>query len=253
MKRMLPLKCLLLSCTGTVLMTVGAEQAHSFNNSPAALGHNPTKTEKLVNIAKTDKSKTTTGAKNFIDNLASRALNLLKDDNIDQSALRENFRVLLDESFDVSTIARFALGRHWRAASKEQRKSYIQLFRKMVIEVYAKRFNDYEGQRFLTEDARMVNDTDAIVTSKVSPPAGEDGQRIKIEWRVRYQNNNYKIIDVIVEGVSMSITKRSDFSTVIRRNSGDISALLEHLREKYGEDGKILRPSPKPGHKVDTE
>lgn len=221
-------------CTGIAIASMIPSSVNAYTGAMATGEDMRNTTTSLVRISDSGAEETAKGAENFIDNMASRALGFLKDDDLDKAQKREKFRELLSESFDINTLARFALGRYWRVADENQREAYVDLFRTMIIDVYSGRFNDYQGQRFTIEKARMANDKDAIVTSNVLPPEGEDGQRINIDWRVRYKNNSYQIIDVIVEGVSMSLTKRSDFSSVIQRGGGKVSVLLDHLREKYG-------------------
>ena len=69
---------------------------------------------------------------------------------------------------------------------------------------------------------------DILVNSYIVP---KGGSKVKVDWRVREKNGKMKIIDVIIEGVSMSLTQRSDFSSVIQRGGGKIEVLLEHLRK----------------------
>jgi ABC-type transporter MlaC component len=142
---------------------------------------------------------------------------------------KQEFRKLLRDSFDMKTIGRFALGRYWRDASDSQKQEYLNLFQNMVVEVYAQRFNDYNGQDFTVGNSRLDGEKDTMVTSYI---VSADGQKIQIDWRVRFKNGKYQIVDVIVEGVSMSVTQRSDFSSVIQRGGGSVDVLITHLREK---------------------
>ncbi len=174
-------------------------------------------------------AKLAKGAQNFIDNMGSRALGFLANDSLTAEKKSSEFRNLLEDSFDMRTIARFALGRYWRTASDSQRNEYVKLFNKMVIEVYTQRFDEYSGQKFSVVSARPEGKKDAVVTSVISSPSGPD---VQVDWRVRYKNNRYQIVDVVVEGVSMSLTQRSEFSTVIQRGGGDIEVLLTHLKSR---------------------
>lgn len=166
------------------------------------------------------------GAENFISSMATRALEFLGSAAA-QEQKKASFRALLNDSFDLETIGRFALGRYWKTAATQERNEYLILFRKMIVEVYAKRFGDYKGQKFETRGHRVDGDKDTIVTSYIIPG---DGPEVQVDWRVRYKNSKYQIVDVIVEGVSMSVTQRSDFAAVIQRGGGDIQVLLNHLR-----------------------
>lgn len=128
----------------------------------------------------------------------------------------------------MNTIGRFALGTYWKSASPAQQVEYQKLFRDMIIKVYSKRFSDYKGQQFVVKSARQENEKDSIVTSFIVPG---DGPEVKVDWRVRNKGGSYKIVDIVVEGVSMSQTQRADFASVIQRGGGDINVLLNELRK----------------------
>ncbi|MCM2343143.1 MAG: ABC transporter substrate-binding protein [Alphaproteobacteria bacterium] len=169
------------------------------------------------------------GAENFIDNMAKRALDFLGNPATSQDQKTASFRKLLNDSFDLETISRFVLGRYWKTSTDQQRNEYQALFRAMVVDVYAKRFGDYKGQKFETRGNRADGEKDTIVTSFIVPI---EGPEVQVDWRVRYKNGRYQIVDVIVEGVSMSVTQRSEFAAVIQRGGGDMQVLLAHLRGK---------------------
>ena len=113
-------------------------------------------------------------------------------------------------------------------ATPAQQKEYLGLFRKMVVDVYTARFNDYKGQKFEAKSFRSISPTDTLVTSFIVPADG--GQNVQVDWRVRYKGGTYKIVDVLVSGVSMSVTQRSDFASVIQRGGGNVSVLIDHLK-----------------------
>lgn len=170
-----------------------------------------------------------TGAVNFVQDIAKRGIGFLENDKLSDKERESEFRNLLRNSFDMKTIARFALGRYWKTSTKEQQKEYLQLFDDMIVSVYSRRFKDYEGQSLDVKTARKDGDHDYIVSSLIVP---KKGPNVNLDWRIRNKNNKYQVVDIIVEGVSMSMTQRSDFSSVIQRGGGDIDVLLEHLRPK---------------------
>lgn len=178
----------------------------------------------LLNIS----SKTTLeGAQDFIDDVAARGIGFLGDEDLSESKRAAAFQKLLEDSFDTKTIGRFALGRYWRSATEAQQKEYLKLFNDMIVDVYTGRFSEYDGQALRVVNARAEGKSDILVESKIIPAQGSE---IQLDWRVRNKNGTYKIIDVIVEGVSMALTQRSDFSSVIQRGGGDIQVLLDHLK-----------------------
>lgn len=168
-----------------------------------------------------------TGARDFVDRMGERAVAFLSDPSLGQEQRKAKFRSLLRDSYDMDTIARFALGRYWRLASTQQRKDYRSLFESMVVNVYARRFEDYKGQKFEVRSQRTDGDSDVLVNSYIVSGEGPD---VKVDWRVRYKNGKYRIVDVIVEGVSMAMTQRSEFSAVIQKGGGDVQVLIDHLK-----------------------
>lgn len=168
------------------------------------------------------------GAEKFITKLADDGIGFLGDESISGEKQRAEFRKLLNRNFDMNTIARFSLGRHWRTASKPQRDEYMKLFKAMIIDVYSQRFSDYQGQTIEVTGSRKEGERDVLVHSLLTQESGPD---VKVDWRVRKREGRYKVIDIIVEGVSMALTQRSDFSSVVQRGGGDMEALLVHLRE----------------------
>lgn len=167
-------------------------------------------------------------AQDFIDEMGSSAISFLGQTSLSKSQKQKEFRKLLKSSFDMPAIGRFALGRHWRTATPAQQSEYQKLFESMIVDVYSSRFGEYNGEKFSVGGSRADGKKDILVNSSIVP---NGGSKIKVDWRVREKNGQMKIIDVVIEGVSMALTQRSDFSSVIQRGGGKIDALLEHLRK----------------------
>lgn len=169
-------------------------------------------------------------ALNFVKDTAEKGLTFLSNPNAGEEDKKAEFKKLLNNSFDMESIGRFTLGRYWNVATPAQQTQYQDLFRKMVVNVYAQRFGDYKGQKFTVKSARPVGNDDVLVTSYIVPTDGSDN--IQVDWRVRTRNGSTKIVDVLVAGVSMSVTQRSDFSSVIQRGGGKLDVLLDYLKQK---------------------
>lgn len=144
------------------------------------------------------------------------------------------FRQILIETFDLPTIARFTLGRYWRVASKEQRHDYVGLFEEFIVQAYSHRFKDLSGQTFQVKRSQEINARDQLVLSEIMIQQGKPP--IRVNWRVRLRDNAFRVIDVMVEGVSMSVTQRDEFAAVIRRSGGKVDGLLAALRRKTGQN-----------------
>lgn len=165
-------------------------------------------------------------AQSFITKMAKQGIDFLANPDLTLEQRKAEFKTLLSNNFDMKTIGRFSLGTYWRSASDAQKKEYLDLFEKNVINVYSKRFSDYGGEEFKVTGASPNGASDAIVHSYID----SKGQKIKIDWRVREKDGQMRVIDISVEGVSMATTQRSEFSSIIQRGGGDIQVLLDHLK-----------------------
>jgi len=171
----------------------------------------------------------------FIQSLSDTALMSLTEKKVSRKTREDRVREILNKNFDINTIGKFALGLHWRTASKNQKDEYLKLFENMIVETYTTRFEDYSGETLEVKKSVQSGKRDVLVESAVIQ---KDGPPLKLEWRVRKKNGSLRIIDVVVEGVSMSVTQRSDFASVIQSGGGDINALLKMLRERKKADTK---------------
>lgn len=168
-------------------------------------------------------------AEEFINKMGMTAVDFLSNASLTPEQKQKEFKKLLSNNFDMATIGRFALGKNWNLATPSEQKEYLRLFKKMVVEVYSKRFDDYQGQKFEVKSSRPIGSkSDSLVSTLIVP---DSGPKIDVDWRVRNKNGKLQIIDVVIEGVSMSLTQRSDFSSVIQRGGGKIEPLLVHLRK----------------------
>ena len=166
----------------------------------------------------------------FIQALGNEAIATLTEEGIERQVREERFTALLGKSFAINGIARFALGRHWRRATDAQKEKYLELFERLIIKSYASRFGRYSGESFRVKGERADgNKGGRLVETEVER---SDAATIVVHWRVRENRGALKIVDVVIEGVSMSITQRSDFSAVIQRKGGKIDGLIEELEAK---------------------
>jgi phospholipid transport system substrate-binding protein len=171
----------------------------------------------------------------LISNLSSRVLEVLGKDAT-QSQRVARFRDLLREDFAVPEIARFTLGRYWNVVTEEQRAEFVKLFEEYIAFVYSTRLAQYSGETFKVTGSRPDADG-AIVSSQILRPAG--AAPVKVEWRLIGRNGVYKIFDGSIDGISMAVTQRSEFESVIQRDGGQVQGLITMLRKKT--EGSALR------------
>lgn len=163
------------------------------------------------------------GADVLINGIANRVLSLLKAD-ISDAERKSALSQILHESFDLSGIGRSVLGRHWATATPDQRARFIAAFEKAEVKAYSNRFKEYSGQSLVV--GKVTNQgSRELVDSRIVQP---NGTSINLVWEVV----NGKIMDVSIEGVSMAITRRSDFNAYIQRNG--IDGLISELERRGG-------------------
>ena len=164
----------------------------------------------------------------FMSELWSRAVEVL-DKKAPLTERLTRFRQLFQADFDGPGIARFVLGRYWRTASEQEQQEYMKLFEDYVIFVYGTRLSHFNGETFKVRGSR-TDESGTVVSTDIISPSGEPP--IKVDWRLVADRGAFKINDVIIEGISMMVTQRSEFASIIQRHGGQVGGLLALMREK---------------------
>jgi len=163
-----------------------------------------------------------------ITSLGNQALEVLGS-NVDPKLRVARFRQLFSEDFDVPGLARFVLGRYWRIATEPQQQEFVKLFADYIALAYSNRLAEYSGETLHVTGSRPAPDG-SVVSSEIVRPNG--APPAKVDWVLTPHDGAYKISDVVVEGVSMAVTQRSEFASVIQRNGGQVQGLITALRQK---------------------
>jgi phospholipid transport system substrate-binding protein len=169
----------------------------------------------------------TGSASQFIHRLGNQAITTLRAPGITLEEREARFRGILRQGFDVPFIGRFVLGRYWKQITPEVRADYLSLFSEYVVQIYSARLGGYSGETLSVVAERSAGTKDVVVSTRIVRPSGPP---ITAEWRVRVSDSRMRIIDVSVEGVSMVVTQRSEFASVIQRNG--VEGLIEVLRAR---------------------
>ena len=126
-------------------------------------------------------------------------------------------------------IGRFLLGRYWRMASPEDREAYLKAFNESIVYTYTARFDEYSGQRLVVDGSREDGQFVLVNTRLVDPKGGPD---VRVKWRLIRQGDGFKVADVVIEGVSMSVTQRQEYASVIQSGGGEVKALIKALNDR---------------------
>ncbi len=166
----------------------------------------------------------------FIQEFTDEAIVRLTDDDRSANEKAADFRELLVRGFYLDGIGRFVIGRHWRKMDAQVQDEYQKAFEDYLVATYSRRMDDYAGETLKVIGARQRR-KDFVVNSRLR---GTQNADMRIDWRVRRMDDgNWKIVDITVEGISMVVTQRSEFASVLRESDGDVTPLLEGLREKW--------------------
>jgi phospholipid transport system substrate-binding protein len=167
-------------------------------------------------------------ARDLVQTIGVEVLDVLQNDSLVRERKLDRLVTLLEGPIDLDLVARLILGRHWRAASGEQRQEYLELFRAFALDSLASKLQVYQGQEFEVTGARVVSDRDAVVSTRILSP---DRPPLDVDWRLRQRDDGDLVaIDVIVAGVSLIVTQRSEFGAVVERQG--VEGLLSELRQR---------------------
>jgi phospholipid transport system substrate-binding protein len=142
---------------------------------------------------------------------------------------RQQVAAILRRAVDIEGVGRFILGRWWRQATPAEQQEYMRLFEETLIRNLSARFGEYQGVRFSLGRSQQRAEEDVLVNTIVERP---NIAPFSLDWRVGNVNGQPKVVDVIAEGTSLRLTQRSEYSAVIQRNNGQVSALLAAMRNQ---------------------
>lgn len=166
----------------------------------------------------------------FIRELGGELLNMLSNKNLAPVQKEAEFRRLFVRGVDLDLISRFVLGRYWREASENEKSEYRDLFEAFVVKSYLHRLSGYSGETFAVKETKAIDERDALVMTLIERGSGQPP--LRVDWRLRKGEQAYRIVDVMVEGISMVVTQREEFTAVIQKNGGKIGELNNLLRER---------------------
>jgi phospholipid transport system substrate-binding protein len=148
-----------------------------------------------------------------------------------QGAERQaEFAAILQARFDLPLMGQSALGQYWARASEDQRQRFLRAAAAAEARAYSERFGQYGGQTVTV--GRVLNRPNGVfgVESTITQSGGRPP--IRVEWELQDRGAGLRVTDVKVEGVSMVMTRRSDFSSFISRNGGDVEVLIKELESR---------------------
>ena len=189
-------------------------------------------------------------AESFVQSVGDRAVEILKScgqegAEADQDALGD----LIRSGFNIELIGRFVLGKYARKATRAQLREYKSLYREFFVGSYSRQLCAFRGDLVTVLGSQPVGARDLMVDTRVD----RDGQSLNASWRVRRSKSKdaYQIIDLVIDGVSMALSQREEFSSIIV--NGGVERLLEVLRSKLAAAEDAVAPAGEASTAVRTE
>ena len=164
----------------------------------------------------------------LIQSTATEAIEIIKA-TTPGPARQAAIQRVLQTNFDLPYMGQQALGANWNKASEAQRVRFLKAAESAEARAYSERFGQYGGQTLTVGKVTTRPNGLFIVDSQLSQ---SNGQPIKLQWEVRDAGQGLRITDVKVEGVSMVMTRRSDFNSYIQSNGGTVDPLINELEAR---------------------
>lgn len=180
-------------------------------------------------------SEPKSGPRAIVQTIIDRGLEILREDELSTAGKRDALLAMVDEHFDFETLAKLVLARQWQQFSTDQRQEFVEVFRTHLALTYSKNLERYENETAVITGEQAEARGDWTVRTKVVRPGAED---VIVNYRLRERGGQWRMIDVVVEGVSLVSNWRSQFREVLGNRGPE--QLIAELRRKNEE---MQRPS----------
>lgn len=167
-----------------------------------------------------------------VQSKVNTVLQILKDPSLkaepSKDVKREKIWGVLDTVFDFEALSMRALGRNWNSMKGEEQQEFVRLFRTLLGQVYLDRIMAYSNEKVLFVKETMLSGDNAEVQSRVI----SGGKEIPMDYRMQQKANEWKVYDVVIEGVSLVQNYRSQFNQFLSKKT--VKELIDSLKIKTG-------------------
>ena len=165
----------------------------------------------------------------FVKSTLNRATKVLSDDITKDQKIDELKKIAID-TVDIERIGFYTLGPVRKTLTEEQKKNYSKLFNEYFLTSFSNRLVEYSDPKIEIYDKKILSEKFAIVNSLLK--GNNERPEVKIDWRIYTKDpENPKILDLIIEGLSLARTQKEEFSSILNSNDGNIDALFKVLKE----------------------
>lgn len=168
----------------------------------------------------------------LLERTSTQVIKILRDDRELLKQEPERVYKIIDDyilpHLDDVTMAKLAMGKNWRKATKQQKLAFVGEFRSLLIRTYSKSLIEFQDQQINYFPVKLPEDAyKASVKAEVIQPGGPS---IPMAYRMRIKNNAWKVYDIKIDGISLVTSYRGTFTQEIRKSG--IDGLLKYLKDK---------------------
>jgi phospholipid transport system substrate-binding protein len=163
-----------------------------------------------------------------VQSTSDEVLAVLAEKDLSKQERRDKVRAIVLRSMDFETLSRLVLARNWSRFSPAQQQEFMQEFQDHLAAIYGRRLDDYRNEKVEIVGDRREPNGDSTVQTRILRGGGSND--IQVDYRLRESNGQWKVIDFIVEEISMVANFRSQFQDIVA--SGGPEKLLQLLKEK---------------------
>jgi phospholipid transport system substrate-binding protein len=167
------------------------------------------------------------GARAVIAETIEEVLAVLRDESRPTEDRIRSLEQIVYGRFDLYVMSRLVLARNWKRFSEEQKEQYVEEFKQYLTNSYGNRIERYDQQEVKIVGEREEPRGDVVVQTKI---LGGEFEGALVDYRLRKQGSDWRVIDVVIEGISMVSNYRDQFKSIV--SSGGPELLLEKLKQK---------------------
>ena len=165
----------------------------------------------------------TTFVSNVVDDIIHNVLETEDTQEVKAAAFEE--RVL--KAIDTQAIAKTVLAQYWKTATPKEKDDFIQAFKDMAVKATSEKFNLYTGQKMQFFSERPAQGKNQVF---VDSAVETEDKPIQVIWRVREKDGQYRIIDIVIEGVSMTLSYRNEYTSYLQTHT--VAELIEQIKKQ---------------------
>jgi phospholipid transport system substrate-binding protein len=179
----------------------------------------------------------TDAARAVVDQTVTEVLAVLNEPGLSTDQRRDRIEAIALDRFDFDTMSRLVLARNWRRFSTDQQGQFVEQFREYLSAAYGDRIERYDQEKVDLAGARLEPRGDVTVTTRI---VGGEADGVQVDYRLRQRDDAWRVIDVVIEGISLVSSYRDQFTEVLGK--GGPEELLRRLREKNVPTPEIPAP-----------